>query len=243
MEVKGYIGQVTRDNNVVVFEKELYGNGCFGKGSLSRSQPLDQGGIVDTNYIELEKKKKKRKFFKKDLFSEDFDLVEEYPPDSSSEFLILSFSEAFFLLFVNKSLNILNLQGVSMSVEECWKSFNLLEENFYRKYVSYHYFRGNGWVTRTGIKYGCDYVLYKIGPGVDHAQFCVVLEDASTYVDSFKWKDCVHHSRLSVSVAKHLVICISDFSKIKDTSNHMEVMTNVGIKCIKVKRIVPKNKI
>ena len=46
---------------------------------------------------------------------------------------------------------------------------------FIVSYAVYHHFRSLGWVVRSGIKFGVDYLLYQRGPAFAHAQFSVVV--------------------------------------------------------------------
>ncbi|OCF56653.1 hypothetical protein L486_05507 [Kwoniella mangroviensis CBS 10435] len=43
-------------------------------------------------------------------------------------------------------------------------------------YVAYHHFRSLGWVVKDGIKFCCDWLLYRRGPAFSHSAFaCVVI--------------------------------------------------------------------
>ena len=46
---------------------------------------------------------------------------------------------------------------------------------FLISYAVYHHFRSLGWVVRSGIKFGVDYLLYQRGPAFAHAQFSVIV--------------------------------------------------------------------
>lgn len=49
------------------------------------------------------------------------------------------------------------------------------DNSFVVKYAVYHHFRSLGWVVRTGIKFGTDYLLYNRGPAFSHAEFGVMV--------------------------------------------------------------------
>ena len=48
------------------------------------------------------------------------------------------------------------------------------EEAFLRSYVAFHHFRCKGWTVRSGLRYGCDFVLYQGHPAASHADVCVL---------------------------------------------------------------------
>lgn len=69
-----------------------------------------------------------------------------------------------------------------MSIDELWTTFTKIQPNFVASYVAYHYYRAHGWVPRTDIKLGVDWVIYELGPEYSHASFGVLVAavDAET---------------------------------------------------------------
>lgn len=59
------------------------------------------------------------------------------------------------------------------------------DNQFMIRYAVYHHFRSLGWVVRSGIKFGVDYLLYHRGPVFSHAEFTVLI--MPSYVDPC-WK-------------------------------------------------------
>ncbi|KAF2649742.1 hypothetical protein K491DRAFT_171691 [Lophiostoma macrostomum CBS 122681] len=49
------------------------------------------------------------------------------------------------------------------------------DNTFVYKYIVYHHFRSLGWIVRTGVKFGVDYLLYNRGPAFSHAEFGVMI--------------------------------------------------------------------
>ncbi|KAL8814361.1 MAG: hypothetical protein Q9191_008558, partial [Dirinaria sp. TL-2023a] len=86
---------------------------------------------------------------------------------------------------------------------------------FLISYVAYHHFRSLGWVVRSGIKFGVDYLLYNRGPAFAHAQFSVIIIPSYAYEawkgkemsssKSWWWLHAVN--RVQSQVLKNLVIC------------------------------------
>jgi hypothetical protein len=46
---------------------------------------------------------------------------------------------------------------------------------FIAKYAAHAHFRNQGWLPRSGLQYGADFVLYRNHPSLVHSDFCVVL--------------------------------------------------------------------
>ncbi|KAJ5379013.1 SEN2 subunit of tRNA-splicing endonuclease [Penicillium cosmopolitanum] len=96
------------------------------------------------------------------------------------------------------------------------------DDPFMLSYVVYHHFRSLGWVVRSGVKFGTDYLLYNRGPVFSHAEFALIIipsyndpywsetEERREYVTSKQsrswwWLHCVN--RVQAQVKKSLVIC------------------------------------
>lgn len=96
------------------------------------------------------------------------------------------------------------------------------DDPFMLSYVVYHHFRSLGWVVRSGVKFGTDYLLYNRGPVFSHAEFALIIvpsysdpywsetEERRDYVTSKQsrgwwWLHCVN--RVQAQVKKSLVVC------------------------------------
>ncbi|KAL4894601.1 hypothetical protein BDV59DRAFT_175779 [Aspergillus ambiguus] len=96
------------------------------------------------------------------------------------------------------------------------------DDTFLVSYVVYHHFRSLGWVVRSGVKFGVDYLLYNRGPVFSHAEFAVVVipsydhpywsetEERKAHCArkqgrSWWWFHCVN--RVQAQVRKTLVVC------------------------------------
>jgi len=113
-----------------------------------------------------------------------------------------------------------------MSIEECFKEFQIVQEGFVEKYVAYHYFRSKGWIPRSGIKYGFDFVLYRLKPDLIHAHYGVIvqrktnIEETTTTNTNINeniyenenrllesWEDLCGINRVTESVSKGILLC------------------------------------
>ncbi|XP_039756073.1 tRNA-splicing endonuclease subunit Sen2 [Pararge aegeria] len=119
------------------------------------------------------------------------------------EKLMLTLQEAFFLLYGLGCLKIVNNKNNILNVQECWNLFSESESNFVEKYVVYHYFRSKGYVVKPGIKFGGDYLLYKEGPGVNHADYIVVINSGNKEI---RWTSLLGHVRMATTTVKEILI-------------------------------------
>jgi len=74
-------------------------------------------------------------------------------------------------------------------------------------YATYKDLRYRGFIVRRGLKFGCDYLVYRYGPGIDHAPFGVLVYTNGERVDPI---ELVRGGRLLHSVKKKLILAIYD---------------------------------
>ncbi|KAI9898619.1 hypothetical protein N3K66_006979 [Trichothecium roseum] len=126
----------------------------------------------------------------------------ERQPLVNKEHLQLMPEEALWLTFALGVLKVTDpLSGLELSSPELFKLFRQHsyfpprngpddpdlqpDDGFLVHYAVYHHFRSLGWVPRSGIKFGVDWLLYTRGPVFDHAQFGLIV--IPSYTDSW-WK-------------------------------------------------------
>ncbi|XP_001604779.1 tRNA-splicing endonuclease subunit Sen2 [Nasonia vitripennis] len=131
------------------------------------------------------------------------------------ETLHLTFEETFFLMYGLGCLRVIDFDGKFLSISETWEYFCKEQKSFLQKYVAYHYFRSKGWVVKTGLKYGGDYLLYKEGPAFYHSSYIVIIDvlDAVTLkrIESkvnrnMTWNKFIGLERLAETVKKEVLI-------------------------------------
>ncbi|KAH0542282.1 hypothetical protein FGG08_003309 [Glutinoglossum americanum] len=135
-------------------------------------------------------------------FSADFDLnqpseTEPAPPTlphrseviENKEHLQLMLEEAFFLVYGLGVLDVVDPEThTTIPTPSLLRLFRHCsyfppistrilqpDDPFMLSYVVYHHFRSLGWVVRSGIKFGVDFLLYNRGPVFSHAEFAVVI--------------------------------------------------------------------
>jgi len=80
-------------------------------------------------------------------------------------------------------------------------------EEFKQLYRVYKDLRERGFIVRRGLKFGCDYLVYRFGPGIDHAPYGV---EVMRYSEAYDPISIVRMGRLLHSVRKKLVLALVD---------------------------------
>jgi tRNA-intron endonuclease len=87
-----------------------------------------------------------------------------------------------------------------------------LYEEFDYKYTVYRDLRDNQLIVTPGIKFGCDFAVYKHGPGVEHAPFMVSVKKAKSEMTA---TEIVKAGRLATTVRKRFIIAVPNSEKAK----------------------------
>ncbi|MFQ6053690.1 MAG: tRNA-intron lyase [Candidatus Bathyarchaeia archaeon] len=85
-------------------------------------------------------------------------------------------------------------------------------EGFDAKYLVYSDLRDRGFVVTPGIKYGCDFAVYRSGPGIDHAPYIVQVKGMS---DGLSASEIVQAGRLATTVRKTFIIAVVDGEEVR----------------------------
>ena len=82
-----------------------------------------------------------------------------------------------------------------------------LYDEFDLKYAVYRDLRKNDFIVTPGIKYGCDFAVYKHGPGVEHAPYMVSVKKGE---EDLTATEIVKVGRLATTVRKRFIVAIPD---------------------------------
>jgi tRNA-intron endonuclease len=82
-----------------------------------------------------------------------------------------------------------------------------LYSQFDEKYAVYQDLRTSGLIVTPGIKFGCDFAVYKYGPGVEHAPYMVSVKKAGSDISA---TEIVKAGRLATTVRKRFIIAVPD---------------------------------
>ena len=84
-----------------------------------------------------------------------------------------------------------------------------LYEEFDEKYAVYRDLRDSRLIVTPGIKFGCDFAVYKYGPGVEHAPYMVSVKKADSEISA---TEIVKAGRLATTVRKRFIIAVPDLA-------------------------------
>ena len=82
-----------------------------------------------------------------------------------------------------------------------------LYDDFEEKYAVYQDLRESGLIVTPGIKFGCDFAVYKYGPGVEHAPYMVSVKNPTGEISA---TEIVKAGRLATTVRKRFIIAVPD---------------------------------
>ena len=139
-------------------------------------------------------------------------------PFPVKEHLQLSSEEATYLA---TELNVLQVTSPDRSIvntETLWSHFLDIDSCFVERYTAYRYYRSKGWVPKSGLKFGVDFLLYKEGPSFYHSTYAVVvalIEHTETNLESvasppqsgLSWRKVIALDRVNEAAGKELVVC------------------------------------
>lgn len=97
----------------------------------------------------------------------------------------------------------------SVGVKKLQLKAKQLYNEFDDKYGVYKDLRESGLIVAPGIKFGCDFAVYKYGPGVEHAPYMVSVKDAGSDISA---TEIVKAGRLATTVRKRFIIAVPDLS-------------------------------
>jgi len=64
-------------------------------------------------------------------------------------------------------------------------------------------------IVTPGIKFGCDFAVYKYGPGIEHAPYMVIVKKSGSEISA---TEIVKNGRLATTVRKRFIIAVPDLS-------------------------------
>jgi len=87
-----------------------------------------------------------------------------------------------------------------------------LYEEFDDKYTVYRDLKDSQLIVTPGIKFGCDFAVYKHGPGVEHAPYMVSVKKAKSEMTA---TEIVKAGRLATTVRKRFIIAVPNSERAK----------------------------
>ena len=94
-----------------------------------------------------------------------------------------------------------------VGLEKLRRKARKLYDEFDLRYEVYRDLKENGFVVTPGIKFGCDFAVYKHGPGVEHAPYMVSVRRGE---EDMTATDIIKAGRLATTVRKRFIVAIPD---------------------------------
>jgi tRNA-intron endonuclease len=126
--------------------------------------------------------------------------------------LILDLMEGLYLVEKEIVTVFEGFEKKKVSLKKLRQKAKQLYEEFDEKYAVYHDLRDSGLIVTPGIKFGCDFAVYKHGPGVEHAPYMVSVKSAKSEITA---TEIVKAGRLATTVRKRFMIAVPDLEKDK----------------------------
>uniref|UniRef100_A0A0N5BRZ4 tRNA-intron lyase n=1 Tax=Strongyloides papillosus TaxID=174720 RepID=A0A0N5BRZ4_STREA len=154
-------------------------------------------------------------------FSNEESLLEYNNIVNNCQNLYLSFVEAFYLAYSLELLTIYCSEKDKLTIDQFWKICVDFNDKFLVDYAVYKFFKDRYWVVRSGLNFGCKYILYKNSPEVCHGNAAVYIM-SKCYFDESDFDTIASRAqqRLLSNVKKDLIYCYIKF--IKDEFNVYE---------------------
>jgi tRNA-intron endonuclease, archaea type len=126
--------------------------------------------------------------------------------------LILDLMEGLYLL-EKKAITVFEgTDKQSVGLAKLKQKAKQLYEEFDQKYAVYRDLRESDMVVTPGIKFGCDFAVYKYGPGVEHAPYMVSVKTAGSDISA---TEIVKAGRLATTVRKRFIIAVPEGGEVK----------------------------
>jgi tRNA-intron lyase len=174
----------------------------YGKGNLSRSEPVYAGSRGPRSVT------KNGRAARQLLLLEKAGAAAQSAAEKDDvEHLQLTFVESFHATFVGMKMRLVSgVTGQPLDDElSVWRLFCKNDPHFAHVYAAYARYRQAGWMPRSGLKYGVDWVLYAAGSKRHaHSPYCVVLSHDARPIES-SWIRLQNKLRLVKNVAKNLI--------------------------------------
>lgn len=178
----------------------------FGKGNLSRSEPLFAQvvrGQVNVSTLGKAVRSMVRS-----------GALQDSKIDPDVEHLHLAHYEAAYLVLDERVLHVMGWDEDN----DVWNGCRRLSGEFAHQYAAYRAYRLAGWAPHSGCKYGADFVLYRFQSSQSrhvHAPFTVVVRSHDEPAER-RWIAVQNQLRMTKQVAKKLVFIEVDSSSVRD---------------------------
>jgi len=167
-------------------------------------KPLARAELIG-NFLVIWDVEEARELFKLGFYGKPLGIPKPKGPDFDAP-LILDLMEGLYLL-EKGVIEVSEHPGRPIGPGELRDVGRKVHEEFDAKYAVYKDLRDRGLVVTSGIKFGCDFAVYRLGPGLEHAPFLISVRRPG---DELTATDIVRAGRLATTVRKRFVIAVVD---------------------------------
>ncbi|CAF2404068.1 unnamed protein product [Rotaria sp. Silwood2] len=204
--------QMDIDEDISDFEKDFL-------NELNQKMfPLSYGQVREQNHDECQAILQQTKIYSTSSTINSKPIEDNNIEISSSKLLIYEHvyllpEETIFLQHALGCLIVKDEFNQILSPDELWNRFIIKDKNFSIKYAVYYQYRSIGWVVKCGLKFGCDYMLYKFGPTFSHANYCLSIENFWK-TNSCTWSFISGFNRACLNAGKTLLVANVELPKV-----------------------------
>jgi tRNA-intron endonuclease len=123
--------------------------------------------------------------------------------------LLLDLMEGLYLVEQGKITIYEGVEKSKVGLKKLLQKAKQLYDEFEEKYAVYRDLRDSSLIVTPGIKFGCDFAVYKYGPGVEHAPYMVSVKKAGFEISA---TEIVKAGRLATTVRKRFIIAVPDLA-------------------------------
>ncbi|XP_059086802.1 tRNA-splicing endonuclease subunit Sen2-like [Tigriopus californicus] len=156
--------------------------------------------------------------------------------------LILSPEEAFFLSYALGCLVVCQ-DGRDLNLSDLWHILIDRDDHFPVLYRVYHHFRSQGWVVRSGLKFGADFLLYQDGPPFFHSTYSVRIR-FNGQDETMSWRELFGLNRITEATSKELLLVevLAGGQTLERVRSSPDNLGDLFVKEVLVRRWVPSQK-
>jgi len=175
------------------------------RGDQALPRPPARAELIG-NFLIIWDIEEARAIFKLGFYGKPLGIPKPRGPDFNAP-LILDLMEGLYLLEKGLVEVYGGPGGQAIGPEELKAVGREVHEDFDIKYAVYKDLREKGLVVTSGIKFGCDFAVYRLGPGLEHAPFLVSVRRPGAELTA---TEIVRAGRLATTVRKRFVIAVVD---------------------------------
>ncbi|BFH73405.1 tRNA-intron lyase [Sulfurisphaera javensis] len=144
-----------------------------------------------------------RKIYKLGYYGKPLGISKPKSAEEVNSELILSLIEGLYL--TKKGILDVTYNGEKLDFQKLYDIGIKQIPRFRILYTVYEDLREKGYVVRSGIKYGADFAVYTVGPGIEHAPYLLIALDENSEITS---NEILGFGRVSHSTRKELILGI-----------------------------------